>query len=89
VIDVNTCEPMEDVLISLWVCLLECLGAKICSDNHQHCNATGSYSSFAGNDPNTSFGDLIAAKNITINGTFGQDLSVSRITNLEEVVPSA
>ena len=65
------------------------LVAEICSDNHQHCNATGSYSSFAGNDPNTSFGDLIAAKNITINGTFGQDLSVSRITNLEEVVPSA
>jgi len=48
------------------------------SDDHQHCNATGSYSSFAGNDPNTSFGDLVAEKNITINGTFGQDLSVCR-----------
>jgi hypothetical protein len=46
------------------------------SDNHQHCNATGSYSSFAGNDPNTPFRDLVDAKNITINGTFGQDLSV-------------
>jgi hypothetical protein len=51
------------------------------SDNHQHCNATGSYSSFAGNDPNTPFRDLVDAKNITVGGTFGQDLSVGRITN--------
>jgi hypothetical protein len=76
VIDVNTCEPLEDVLISLWVCPLTLRSTEIRSKNHQHCNATGSYSSFAGNDPNTSFGDLVAAKNITINGTFGQDLSV-------------
>jgi hypothetical protein len=87
VIDVNTCEPLEDVLISLWVCVHShpISRYKTHANSQQHCNATGSYSSFAGNDPNVSFGDLIAEKNITINGTFGQDLSVSPVTILEEV----
>lgn len=46
VVDVNTCEPMENVLIDIW-----------------HCNATGSYSSFTGRDPNTPFAELV--QNVT------------------------
>ena len=43
VIDVNTCEPLPNVLIDLW-----------------HCNATGSYSSYTGRDPNTPFEQLLS-----------------------------
>lgn len=42
VLDMATCEPLEDVLLSFW-----------------HCNATGSYSSFTGLDPNTDFATLL------------------------------
>ncbi|GKT48909.1 uncharacterized protein ColSpa_09090 [Colletotrichum spaethianum] len=49
VLNVNTCEPMEDVLVDLW-----------------HCNATGSYSSFTMQDPNTPFEELLEQLNVTI-----------------------
>ncbi|KAL9528556.1 hypothetical protein SMMN14_07729 [Sphaerulina musiva] len=48
VIDMATCEPLENALISLW-----------------HCNATGSYSSYTGRDPNTPFLTLLEQLGIT------------------------
>ncbi|KAF7187803.1 hypothetical protein HII31_10703 [Pseudocercospora fuligena] len=47
VIDVSTCEPLDNALISLW-----------------HCNATGSYSSFTGRDPNTAFRTLLKQQGV-------------------------
>ncbi|KAF4904110.1 hypothetical protein CGCVW01_v013048 [Colletotrichum viniferum] len=55
VLNINTCEVMEDVLVDLW-----------------HCNATGSYSSFTGRDPNTPFEELLEQLNVTI----GPDLDL-------------
>ncbi|KAF7539805.1 hypothetical protein G7054_g1898 [Neopestalotiopsis clavispora] len=43
VLNMATCEPLEDLLLSFW-----------------HCNATGSYSSFTGLDPNTDFVELLS-----------------------------
>ncbi|KAF3021015.1 hypothetical protein E8E14_011067 [Neopestalotiopsis sp. 37M] len=43
VLNMATCEPLKDVLLSFW-----------------HCNATGSYSSFTGLDPNTDFVELLS-----------------------------
>ncbi|OTB00329.1 hypothetical protein M426DRAFT_66087 [Hypoxylon sp. CI-4A] len=50
VLDMATCEPLENVLVSFW-----------------HCNATGSYSSFTGLDPNTDF--------VTLLGQLGYNVS--------------
>ncbi|KAH8194694.1 hypothetical protein TruAng_011128 [Truncatella angustata] len=55
VLDVETCEPLPDVLVDIW-----------------HCNATGSYSSFEGLDPNTPFETLLEELNVTI----GPDLDL-------------
>ncbi|KAI4592184.1 hypothetical protein KJ359_011422 [Pestalotiopsis sp. 9143b] len=55
VLDVETCEPLENVLVDIW-----------------HCNATGSYSSFTGLDPNTPFEELLEQLNVTI----GPDLDL-------------
>lgn len=51
VIDINTCEPMRNVLVDLW-----------------HCNATGSYSSFTGRDPNTPFAQLLEELGLDLSG---------------------
>ncbi|KAK0187731.1 dioxygenase [Armillaria mellea] len=51
VININTCEPMRNVLVDLW-----------------HCNATGSYSSFTGRDPNTPFAQLLEELGLDLSG---------------------
>ncbi|WAO86449.1 INTRADIOL-DIOXYGENAS domain-containing protein [Fusarium falciforme] len=55
VIDIDTCDPLDSVLVDIWLELLK------------HCNATGSYSSFTGLSPNTQFLDLYSEQ--TGNGT--------------------
>lgn len=55
VMDVDSCEPLSDVLVDIW-----------------HCNATGSYSSFTGLDPNTPFATLLEE----LNKTIGPDLDL-------------
>ncbi|KAK9781166.1 putative Dioxygenase [Seiridium cardinale] len=55
VLDVETCEPLPDVLVDIW-----------------HCNATGSYSSFTGLNPNTPFEELVKQ----LNKTIGPDLDL-------------
>ncbi|KAF2795674.1 protocatechuate 3 [Melanomma pulvis-pyrius CBS 109.77] len=51
-----------------------------------HCNATGSYSSFEGNDPNTPFEELVASKNLTIGP--GLDLHTGDTTWLRGMWPT-
>ncbi|KAH8895233.1 protocatechuate 3 [Thozetella sp. PMI_491] len=51
-----------------------------------HCNATGSYSSFTGDDPNTPFGELLAQKNLTIGP--GLDLHTDDTTFLRGMWPT-
>lgn len=67
VLDVETCEPLPDVLVDIW-----------------HCNATGSYSSFTGQDPNTPFEELLAQLNVTIGP--GLDLHTDDTTFLRGIV---
>lgn len=68
VLDMATCEPLENALVDFWQYVLSCfLTAKsmrmelTCSS----CNATGSYSSFTGLSPNTPFPTLLSELNIT------------------------
>jgi hypothetical protein len=65
VIDMETCEPLPDVLVDIW-----------------HCNATGSYSSFTGLDPNTDFETLLTE----LNKTIGDDLHTDDTTFLRGIV---
>ncbi|KAG7447122.1 aromatic compound dioxygenase [Guyanagaster necrorhizus] len=69
VIDINTCEPMRNVLVDLW-----------------HCNATGSYSSFIGRDPNTPFEQLLQELNVTIDDNF--DIHTDNTTFLRGMWPT-
>ncbi|KAK0236660.1 Intradiol ring-cleavage dioxygenase [Armillaria nabsnona] len=69
VIDINTCEPMRNVLVDLW-----------------HCNATGSYSSFTGRNPNTPFEQLVQALNVTIDENF--DIHTDDTTFLRGMWPT-
>lgn len=70
VLDVSTCEPLENVLLSFW-----------------HCNATGSYSSFTGRDPNTPFEELLEQLNLTI-GSGTLDLHTDDTTWLRGLWPT-
>ncbi|EOD48862.1 putative protocatechuate -dioxygenase beta subunit protein [Neofusicoccum parvum] len=71
VLDMATCEPLENALVSFW-----------------HCNATGSYSSFTGQDPNTPFVELLQSLNIT-NFTIGEtDLHTDDTTFLRGMWPT-
>ncbi|KAK0462979.1 protocatechuate 3,4-dioxygenase beta subunit [Desarmillaria tabescens] len=63
VIDINTCEPMRNVLVDLW-----------------HCNATGSYSSFTGRNPQH------AELNVTIDENF--DIHTDDTTFLRGMWPT-
>ncbi|KAH9992392.1 protocatechuate 3,4-dioxygenase beta subunit [Xylariaceae sp. FL0662B] len=55
VMDLETCEPLPNVLVDIW-----------------YCNATGSYSSFTGLNPNTPFEELLDQ----LNKTIGPDLDL-------------
>ncbi|KAH9897129.1 protocatechuate 3,4-dioxygenase beta subunit [Xylariomycetidae sp. FL2044] len=80
VMDVETCEPLPDVLVDIW-----------------HCNATGSYSSFTGRDPNTPYEELLDQLNMTIfddlhtdSSTFLRGLwptDVQGVTEFTTIVP--
>lgn len=65
VMDVDSCEPLPDVLVDIW-----------------HCNATGSYSSFTGQSPNTPFIELLDQ----LNATIGDDLHTDDTTFLRGLV---
>ena len=61
VMDVETCEPLDDVLVDIW-----------------YCNATGSYSSFSKQNPDTPFEELLEQ----LNKTIGDDLHTDDTTFL-------
>jgi protocatechuate 3,4-dioxygenase beta subunit len=65
VMDMETCEPLPDVLVDIW-----------------HCNATGSYSSFTGLNPDTPFEELLTE----LNKTIGEDLHTDDATFLRGIV---
>lgn len=65
VMDLESCEPLPDVLVDIW-----------------YCNATGSYSSFTGLNPNTPFEELLDQ----LNKTIGDDLHTDDTTFLRGMV---
>ncbi|PQE05122.1 Intradiol ring-cleavage dioxygenase core protein [Rutstroemia sp. NJR-2017a BBW] len=62
--DIDTCEPLTGVLVDIWVRRISVVEHKVfqLTISEQHCNATGSYSSFTGLDPNQSFGKVYKEK---------------------------
>ncbi|KAK7717522.1 hypothetical protein SLS64_003015 [Diaporthe eres] len=67
VMDVETCEPLDDVLVDIW-----------------YCNATGSYSSFSKQNPDTPFEELLEQ----LNKTIGDDLHTDDTTFLRAHWPT-
>ena len=53
IIDVETCEPLPDAWLTIWVSLKDLFTCDIQSGFAKACNATGTYGGFTGIDPDT------------------------------------